>query len=56
MITSTNEIYAFVGVAMQKCRENGYGDIAQELDDAMHLGSSALEILGAIKAVLVCTA
>lgn len=53
MITTTTEIYEFVEVATRKCREHGYGDIAQQFDDAMHLGSSGLEILGAIRAVCV---
>lgn len=53
MITTTNEIYEFVELAAKRCREHGYDDVAQQLDDAMHLGSSGLEILGAIKAVFV---
>lgn len=53
MITTTIEIYEFTELAMQKCREHGYDDVAQQLDDAMHLGSSGLEILGAIKATFI---
>lgn len=53
MITTTNEIYEFTELAVKKCREHGYDSVAQELDDAMHLGSSGLEILGAIRATLV---
>ena len=53
MITTTNEIYEFTELAMKNCREHGYDDVAQQLDDAMHLGSSGLEILGAIKATFV---
>jgi len=56
MITTTDEIYAFVELAIQKCRDHGCGDVAQELDDAMHLGSSGTEILGAIKTVFVARA
>ena len=53
MITTTNEIYAFVELAIRRCHEHGCDDIAQQLDDAMHLGSLGMEILGAIKAVFV---
>lgn len=53
MITTTDSFYEFIELAIQKCRDHGYSDIAQQLDDAMHLGSSGLEILGAIKAVIV---
>jgi hypothetical protein len=53
MITTTSEIYEFTEMAVQKCREHGYDEVAQQLDDAMHLGSSGLEILGAIKATCV---
>lgn len=49
---TTEEIYTFVETTMQKCRQVGHVDIAQQLDDAVHLGSSGLEILGAIKLVL----
>lgn len=53
MITSTKEVYEFVHVVVRKCREHGHNDIVQQLDDATHLGSSGLEILGAIKRVFV---
>ena len=53
MITTTNEVYEFAELAVKKCRKHGYDDVAQQLDDAMHLGSSGLEILGAIRATLI---
>ena len=53
MITTTTEIYEITERALGKCRNNGYEGVAQQLDDAMHLGSSGLEILGAIKAVFL---
>ncbi|MEO8271460.1 MAG: hypothetical protein ABI557_17185 [Aureliella sp.] len=56
MITTINEIYEFTELAMHKCLEHAYGDVAQQLDDAMHLGSSWLEICGAIKATFVTRA
>lgn len=56
MITTTDEIYELTKAVMQKCREQGFGDVAQELDDAMHLGSSGLETLGAIRATFITRA
>lgn len=53
MITTPNEVYEFAELAAKRCREHGYDDIAQQFDDAMHLGSSGLEILGAIKTVVL---
>lgn len=53
MITTTDEIYEFTELATKRCQKHGYDDIAQQLDNAMHLGSSGLEILGAIRAVFV---
>lgn len=53
MIATTDDIYAFTDTVTRRCREKGCEDIAQRLDDALQLGSSGLEILGAIKTVLV---
>ncbi len=53
MITTTDNVYEFVNVVIRQCHEQGFADIAQELDGAMHLGSSGLEILGAIRSVLL---
>ncbi len=53
MITTTSEVYKFVEIAIGRCREHGWDDLAQQLDSAMHLGSSGMEILGAIKAIFV---
>ncbi len=53
---TTGELYEFVEVAIERCREHGYADIAKELDDAMHVGTSGLETIGAIKNVLIVQA
>jgi hypothetical protein len=53
MITTTDRVYEITQLAIEKCRNHGYGEVAQQLDDAMHLGSSGLEILGAIMAVFL---
>jgi hypothetical protein len=56
MIATATDVYEFAEFVAKRCRENGDNRIAQQLDDAMHLGSSGLEILGAIKTVLVSEA
>ena len=53
MITTTREIYEFVEMVIERCHEHGHDNIAQKFDEAMHLGSSGLEILGAIKTVCI---
>jgi len=53
MIATAQEVYDFVDMAMQQCRLRGLNDIEKQLDDALHLGSSGMEILGAIKAVFI---
>ena len=50
---TTEEVYALVKLVIEQSRKNAYDDIAEKLDDAMHLGSSGLEILGAIKIVFM---
>jgi hypothetical protein len=52
-ITTTNDIYAFVAQLKTEAEKRGDTDFASELDDALHLGSSGLEILGAIRKTLV---
>jgi hypothetical protein len=52
MITTTQQMYEFVNKVLSGAREHGYEEIAARLDDAMHLGSSGLEICGAIGNVL----
>ena len=49
---STEEIYASINSIIAKSKECGHDDLARRLDDALHLGSSGLEILGAIRNVL----
>ncbi len=52
-ITSTNDVYAFVAQLKTEAEKRGDTDFASELDDALHLGSSGLEILGAIRETLI---
>jgi hypothetical protein len=53
MISTTQELYALVDFVIRQSRSRGSLDIAQQLDDALHLGSSGSEILGAIKKIFV---
>ena len=52
-ITTTNEVYAFVAQLKTEAEKRGDTDFASELDDALHLGSSGLEILGAVRKTLI---
>jgi len=52
MITTIEQMYELVNRVSSSCHETGCDDIATRLDDAMNLGSSGLEILGAIRNVL----
>ena len=52
-ITTANDVYAFVAQLKTEAEKRGDTDFASELDDAVHLGSSGLEILGAIRKTLI---
>jgi len=49
---TVEEIYVCIDSAIAKCKDCGDHDLAERLDDALHLGSSGLEILGAIGHIL----
>jgi hypothetical protein len=48
-----SEVYSFVDYLTRRCQETGRTDPVQKIDEAMHLGSSGLEILGAIRQILI---
>ena len=50
---NTDDVYHFVERLMSECRKGNELGLLGQLDDALHLGSSGLEILGAIRKVLV---
>ena len=52
-ITTANDVYAFVTQLKIQAEKHGDADLASKLDDALHLGSSGLEILGAIRKTLI---
>jgi len=51
-IATANDVYAFVAQLKTEADKCGNTYFARELDDALHLGSSGLEILGAIRKIL----
>jgi len=53
MIKSASEVYAFVAQLKTEAEKHGDSDFVSELDDALHLGSSGLEIMGAIRKKLI---
>ena len=52
-IASANDVYAFVAQLKTEAEKHGNIDFASQLDDAVHLGSSGLRILGAIRKTLI---
>ena len=53
MFTSVMEVYDLTERAIRLCRDQGKLELASRLDGALGLGSSPLEILGAIRAIFV---
>lgn len=52
-INSVDDIYRFVERLKAEAEKHDRMELATELDDALHLGSSGLEILGGIRQVIV---
>jgi len=52
MITNTTQVYELINLIITTGENNGLHSVAQELTKALHLSSSGLEILGAIKQIL----
>jgi hypothetical protein len=51
-INNAGDVYQFVERLKMQCQENGQTELHKKLDDALHLGSSGLEIIGAIQQTL----
>jgi len=49
---NVNEAYAFVRRLKAAAQKHGRTELVEQLDDALHLGSSGLEILGAIRNIV----
>lgn len=52
MFTNPGQVYELANRLIVASRAHGGTDTAQRLDDVLNAGSSVLEILGAIQAVL----
>ena len=52
-ITTAGDVYRFVDSLKAASQQNGEAELCRQLDDAMRLGSSGLEILGAIRQAIV---
>lgn len=52
-INNTDDVYRFVERLMSECRNGDEPVLFGQLDDALHLGSSGLEIVGAIRKALI---
>ena len=52
-IETTDDVYRFVERLKSECQEHGATELSLKLDDALCLGSSGLEILGAIRHTII---
>jgi hypothetical protein len=52
-INTTEDVYRFVERLKLECIKNGATELLGQLEDALHLGSSGLEILGAIRQAMI---
>ena len=50
---SSDNVFRFIEHLMFESKKRNEMELFKKLDDALNLGSSALEILGAIRAILV---
>ena len=52
-ITTANDVYTFVAQLKAQAEKRRNTDLVRELDEALHLGGSGLEILGAIPKTII---
>ena len=52
-ISSTGDVYEFVDVLKKESERRGSVSLVARLENALHLGSSGLEILGAVRQVMI---
>ncbi len=52
-IITSDDVYRFVERLKVQSEKGGLQELATQLDDALHLGSSGLEILGAIRQAVI---
>lgn len=53
MPNDPGQVYSLARRLLDACRPSRHGDIAQQIDHALHAGSSALETLGGIRNALL---
>ena len=51
---NVSEVYAFVKLLESRSDSNHYQELSNALKEARRLGNSGLEILGAVKDILLC--
>lgn len=52
-IKTADDVYRFVERLKSECQKQRATDLVTQLDDALHQGSSGLEILGAIRQTII---
>lgn len=52
-IKTADDVYRFVERLKSECQNSGATELLAQLDDALHLGSSGLEILGAVRQTII---
>ncbi|HYW80652.1 MAG TPA: hypothetical protein VE890_13810 [Thermoguttaceae bacterium] len=53
MTDNPAEVYSLARELIAACEASGHNDVAKQIDEALHAGSSALEILGAIRTAFI---
>jgi hypothetical protein len=52
-IQTVDDVYQFVERLKTECQKNEATQLLAQLDDALHLGSSSLEVLGAVRQTII---
>ncbi len=52
MVSNSEDVYALARRLIEHCKATDHDEAAAQLYDALHAGSSALEVLGAIRCAL----
>lgn len=52
-INKVEDVFRFADHLKSECERSGETGLAEQIDDAMHLGSSTLEILGALRQIIL---
>lgn len=52
-LKTATDVYSYIDWLKTECQNRGTPHLYEQLDNALHAGSSGLEILGAIREVLI---